>query len=161
MEGVRWPVATKEEFLGCYRATVDDVFAYSARLTGDVGRAEDLVHDVYVALLRRVRGGDVTPVGAGFLCRMARNRFLDGIRSAAREDRRLRLLAAPGAAAPDETPAVSFWLAALPDRERAAFVLRYVDDLSVGDVAAALGSTVRATESLLQRAKRRLREIAN
>ena len=36
-------------------------------------------------------------------------------------------------------------------------VLRYVDDLSVPDVAAALGLTVHAAESLLARARTRLR----
>jgi RNA polymerase sigma factor (sigma-70 family) len=45
----------------------------------------------------------------------------------------------------------------LTDRERAAIILRYVDDLSVAEVADLMGDSLRATESLLQRAKRKVR----
>ena len=51
----------------------------------------------------------------------------------------------------------------LPDDQRAALVFRYHDDLPVADVAALLGRSVDATESLLvrarQRALRRLSEV--
>jgi RNA polymerase sigma-70 factor (ECF subfamily) len=51
------------------------------------------------------------------------------------------------------------WLERLPPRTRAALVLRYVDDLPVGAVAAALGVSTRAAESLLARGRRQLRTI--
>jgi RNA polymerase sigma-70 factor, ECF subfamily len=53
------------------------------------------------------------------------------------------------------------WLRAamqkLSDTERAALVLRYIDDMPVAAVAAALGRSPEATESLLARARRHLR----
>ena len=49
----------------------------------------------------------------------------------------------------------------LSDRERAALIFRYVDDLPVADVAELLGVRVRAAESLLQRAKRNARGTEN
>lgn len=45
----------------------------------------------------------------------------------------------------------------LPAEQRAAMVLRYVDDLPVAEVARQLGRSVHATESLLARAKATLR----
>ena len=48
-------------------------------------------------------------------------------------------------------------LRTVSDRQRAALVLRYVDDLSVAEVAESLGLTVHATESLLARARGELR----
>ena len=47
----------------------------------------------------------------------------------------------------------------LPDIERTALVLRYLDDLSVRDVAAMLGRSVDGTDALIRRAKERFRSI--
>jgi RNA polymerase sigma-70 factor (ECF subfamily) len=48
-------------------------------------------------------------------------------------------------------------LQALRGQHRLALVLRYLDDLSVAEVARLLGKSVRATESLLVRARAALR----
>jgi RNA polymerase sigma-70 factor, ECF subfamily len=48
-------------------------------------------------------------------------------------------------------------LQALSAPYRLALMLRYLDDLSVADVARLLGKSVRATESLLARARTALR----
>jgi RNA polymerase sigma-70 factor (ECF subfamily) len=50
-------------------------------------------------------------------------------------------------------------LAMLPPLYRAVLVLRYVDDLPVGEVAAVIGRDVGATNSLLARARGQLRRI--
>lgn len=53
------------------------------------------------------------------------------------------------------------WLAfrTLPDRQREVFVLRYVEDLSTAEVAAALGLRPGCVKRHLFRAVHRLREI--
>ena len=61
--------------------------------------------------------------------------------------------AASGAAADD----LLARLAALPPLQRAALVLRYGDDLPVGEVARIVGKSVHATESLLARGRSALR----
>ena len=50
-------------------------------------------------------------------------------------------------------------LVGLPDDQRTALVLRYVDDLAIADVAELLGRSVRATESLLARGRAGLRSL--
>lgn len=44
-------------------------------------------------------------------------------------------------------------LAAVPSRQREALVLRYLDGMSVAEVAAELGGSVDAVESLLRRGR--------
>lgn len=48
-------------------------------------------------------------------------------------------------------------LARLPGQQRAALTLRYLDDLPVTEVAAHLGRSLHATETLLVRARAALR----
>lgn len=154
----QWDVSTQDGFIAYYDAAFADAFRFAARLTGgDRHRAEDLVQDAFVSLMRSAQRGDLSEVGLGWIVTTVRHRFVDVARSHDREGRRLRLVAADNADRPDEPSAAAALLAALPDRERAAMVLRYVDDLAVADVAALLELSVRATESLLQRAKRRAR----
>jgi RNA polymerase sigma-70 factor (ECF subfamily) len=120
------------------------------RLTGgDAATAEDLVQEAFVGLVRAWRDGRVDRLEIGWLIKVVRQRFLDGVRGRSREDRRLRLAGRRAMA----------WLERLPSRARAALVLRYVDNLPVGAVAAALGVSTRAAESLLARGRRQLRTI--
>jgi RNA polymerase sigma factor (sigma-70 family) len=154
--GPVWDVRSEAGFMACYRATFADVYRYAAMLCGaDRAAAEDLVQDVYIGALQAAKRGAVREVSVGYLTVAARHRFLDRVRSAVREERRLRLVTSVEPA--DEVRAVPTLLADLPDRERTAMVLRHVDDMTVAQVAEAMGVTVQAAESLLARAARRLR----
>jgi RNA polymerase sigma-70 factor (ECF subfamily) len=158
MDQDRWQVSDEASFLVCYRATVDRVFRYAAMLCGaDRAAAEDLVQDVYLHSLARARAGTLTSVTVGYLTLAVRHRFLDRVKATQREDRRLTLVATEPV---EEATMAPTWepLAALPERERTAVVLRYVDDLSVAGVADAMGISLRAAESLLARAMHRMRE---
>lgn len=153
-----WAVARESEFLAYYDAHSVESFRYAMRLTGDRSRAEDLVQDAFLGLLRQVKGGTVTEVGPGWIMVAIRHRFLDLIRADGREERRLRLVSSdPIGVDADAGAGDPLAGSSLSDRERAALTLRYVDGLPVAEVAAALATTVRATESLLMRAKARAR----
>ena len=153
--GPTWDVRTEQGYMACYRATFHEVYRYAAMWCGaDRSAAEDLVHDVYLATLKSVRRGAVTELTVGYLTTAVRHRFLDRVRSAQREERRLRLVSSTPEPATVSMPPQ---LKDLPDRERAVLVLRYVDDLTMADAAAALGISVDAAESLAARAIRRLR----
>lgn len=154
---VEWNVTTEDGVLDCYRATIVEVFRYAARLTGDRRQAEDLVQDVYLSLVRHASDGKVECIGVGWLITSTRNRFLNVLSAQRSGEGRLRLVDVPPQQqepSADETEAL---LAPLPERERTAVVLRYVLDLPVADVADRLGLSRRATESLLVRARARMR----
>jgi RNA polymerase sigma-70 factor, ECF subfamily len=150
--------------LAFYADHVDAVYRYASRLTGgDEARTQDIVQEVFVALATAVRTGRLTTASAGWLTTCTRNIFLRQLRHDGRELARVVRIATRRAL-PDIGPEQSVddvWLRAamqkLSDVERAALVLRYIDDLPVVAVAAALGRSPEATESLLARARRHLR----
>lgn len=163
---MRQPTPTsprQDQFLAFYDATFTEAYRYAGRLCGsDRDAAEDLVQEAYTAVLRQFRADTGKDLQIGYVITTIRHRFLDRIRSAEREDRRVRLVAVTDAAGDtvvDDGPgtALTSQLAGLPERDRAALVLRYVDDLPVPEVADALGLSVHAAESLLARARARLR----
>lgn len=131
-------------------------------LTGDRGAAEDLLQDVlertYVAWPR------VEDAGA-----YARRALLHAATSRWRRRRRRPEVPlaewheSPAPGAPDAAEAaadrqvVLDALAQLPARQRAVLVLRYLDDLSEAETAAALGCSVGTVKSQSSRALVRLR----
>ena len=97
---------------------------------------------------------------------VARNKVLEHHRRVGREDRRLRLVFArddertsTAERNVSQAEAIAL-LQQLPHDQRLALALRYVEDLEVAEVASAMGRSVRATESLLARARRTLRRRA-
>jgi len=152
-----WAVGTEAGLLACYDATFERVYRCAARLAGSRAAAEDLTQEAFVRLVRATRAGSVSVVGVGWLITTVRRLAIDRSRSDTSERARLVLVATQPPTEPDRaTGDEGALLDGLSDRERAALVFRYVDGLPVGEVAALLGTSVRATESLLQRAKRRV-----
>lgn len=158
-EGSRtWDVSTDEGLADFYDASFDEVYRCAIRLTrGERAAAEDLVHDAYAVLVAAVERCDVDDVGIGLMVTTIRRRFLNTRRSADRERRRIELFQRTESVSVDAWSASGVDLSALSRRERAALIFRYVDNLPVAEVAELLDSSVRATESLLQRAKRKAR----
>jgi RNA polymerase sigma-70 factor, ECF subfamily len=152
------PMLSDADVLDFYERTCAAVYRYASRLVGgDRARAEDLVQETYLTLVRQVRAGRSEPVDVGWAIATCRSRFLDQLRRGRQRDRTaLRSFERDGdGAAPDSTATDA--LARLSDSQRAALVLRYVDDMPVAEVAAAMGRSVHATESLLARARESLR----
>jgi RNA polymerase sigma-70 factor (sigma-E family) len=130
-------------------------------VTADRGVAEDCVQDALVRLHRRWRR--VSPEG-----RVAyANRAV--INAALSWRRRRRLAEVPldvevhaPVRDPDDPPGVDPRLEAalwtLPPRARAAVVLRFLEDRSEAETAAAMGCTVGTVKSLTSRGVARLRE---
>jgi RNA polymerase sigma-70 factor (ECF subfamily) len=154
-----------DDLVALYASSVDDVYRYASRLTGgNRARTDDLVQDTYLGVLRRLRRGERLELSTGYLIVACRSRFLDDLKAERRRDaRELRSLPAhqPGevvdtAASGGSTREA---LRRLPDDQRAALVLRYVDDLPVADVARHLGRSLHATESLHARGRTALRTL--
>ncbi|HYD10900.1 MAG TPA: sigma-70 family RNA polymerase sigma factor [Acidimicrobiales bacterium] len=127
--------------------------------TGDASRAEDLAQEALVRLWQRWRTVRRLDHPAAWLHRVAINLAIDDHRRRAAERRAIVRLPAPVAMTPaDDAPDdVRAALLRLPERQRAAVVLRYLLDLSVADVAAALDLSENATRQLTHRAVEALR----
>jgi RNA polymerase sigma-70 factor (ECF subfamily) len=150
------PASTDDDLSAFFEQTVDVLYRYASRLCGsDRAATEDLVQETYVCLIREVRSGRPLDMGPGWLITTCHSRFIDRLRAErrrrSREGRAWSMSAAdPPAVAPGMETGV---LAGLPAEQRAALVLRYIDDLPVPEVARLLGHSVHATESLLVRAR--------
>lgn len=131
-------------------------------LTGDHQAAEDLVQDTYVVLVRRwQRSGAVDP--EAYVRRILYSRFVDSWR-------RRRLVELPWASPPDAPdrddtdPAADRLtlrdaLTRLTPKQRAVLVLRYYEDLTEAQAAAALGISVNTVKSQTRVALQRLRDL--
>lgn len=129
-------------------------------LTGDVGRAEDLLQDALVKVARRWgRLKDTNP--DAYIRKVIYHEHVSWWRS-----RREVPVAEVLGAAHDESGAnergmlIEQALARLTTKQRAVIVLRYVDDLTEVEAAAALGVSVGTVKSQTSAALRRLREQA-
>ncbi|MEO6318325.1 MAG: sigma-70 family RNA polymerase sigma factor [Acidimicrobiales bacterium] len=145
-----------------YRTHLPDVYGYLLRLcAGDRAQAEDLTQDVWVALVEELRRGRTERVDIRWLITVARSRFIDAARRDRRRQSKLELLRREHT--DDDEPTSSDVLDQLDQLQplhRAVLVLRYVDDLSVPDVAIAIGRKLTPTNSLLARARAELRRAS-
>lgn len=154
-----------------WRAWYDEHFARLAeyarwRCGGLAELAEDVIQEAWLTAVRRLRSFD--PARGPFfawLCGIAANAARNAVRGRRRFLRRTRPLEATphppapdGAAAREKAERVAAALAALPDRYEAALRAKYLDRLSVEEIAAERGETPKAVESLLTRARQAFRE---
>ena len=152
-------------FRDWYDATLPIVYGYLlARCGHDAALAEELTQQTFVDAVRSHHRSS-TDDRVAWVVGIARHRLIDHHRARERRDRRfLRLVAqAPIEVAwigePDGTSDLASALERLPSSQRVAICLRYMDDLSVREVARLIGRSESATESLLQRGRDALRRM--
>jgi RNA polymerase sigma-70 factor (ECF subfamily) len=150
--------------LALYDRALPQVYGYLAARVHDTGVAEDLTAETFLAAVRAVRDGSVPDLSIAWLVTVARNKLVDHWRRRAREERTLQLAGDPDADLVDDDMDAHFdrlrtreVLDQLGPHHRCALTLRYLDGLSVGEVADHLDRTVHATEALLVRARRAFR----
>ncbi|HET7689074.1 MAG TPA: SigE family RNA polymerase sigma factor [Nocardioidaceae bacterium] len=131
-------------------------------LTGDHQAAEDLVQETYVVLVRRWQKSGVLDPEA-YVRRILYSRFVDGWR-------KRRLFELPWSSPPDtpgedEAAALTVRLtlqealAQLTPRQRAVLVLRFFEDQTETQTAAALGVSPNTIKSQTRVALQRLRDL--
>ncbi len=130
---------------------------------------EDLTQDVFLGLYRRShRLRDPKALRAYLLGSAVRIAAFE-CRSRARRNRRYGLLAVeehqppvkhPDVEERDAVRALQRILDSLPERPRMAFILRYVQDLTPGDVAEALGLSETTAKRAIARGRRRVTVLA-
>jgi len=141
-----------------------ELHRYCRRLTGDLFDAEDLVQDTLVrgfATLGRVHHTIANP--RGYLVRIATNLWVDAQRRRGVEANALATSAHEPKAAPasparsaDLRDAGALVMQLLSPQERAAFLMKDVFDMSLAEIAGALGTSVGAVKAALHRGRGRL-----
>ena len=131
-------------------------------LTGDRFLAEDLAQEAFVRLAGRFRHLRDAGAFEAYLRRTVVNLFTSQLRRRRLERAYLKREAArsePRHEDPDITGRDELWTAVqrLPERQRAAVVLRYYEDLSEREVATTIGCSAAAAKSLIARGMQALR----
>jgi len=153
--------------LAVYDDALPQVYGYLVRRCPTTALAEDLTSETFMAAVTSIRRGAVRAVTVGWLITIARNKLVDHWRRHEREQRGLQLVHNVTA-----TEIVDEWadveeldlpralsvLHTLGPHHQAALSLRYLDGLSVRNVADQLGRTEHATEALLVRARTAFRK---
>jgi RNA polymerase sigma-70 factor (sigma-E family) len=134
-------------------------------LTGERSQAEDLVHDAFVRCVGRFGHLRAHEAFEAYLRRTIVNLHTSRLRRLRLERAFLSTVRADPertamAGLPDVAGREDMWrrLLRLPPRQRAVLVLRYYEDLSEREAAAALRCSVAAVKSLTARATAALRE---
>jgi RNA polymerase sigma-70 factor (ECF subfamily) len=153
--------ADADALAGFYRETLPRVYGYFLyRCGGSVAVAEDLTQETFLAAVAQLKDGLRVESPTAWIQAIARHKLIDHYRRTARSARRRAAEEHGELAAPmsdDSQAATVAALARVPATQRAALVLRHVDGFSVPEVAAMLGRSVEAVESLLARGRVSLR----
>lgn len=154
-------VRDEDRFRDWYDSTLPRVYRYLvARCGGDESLAEELTQQTFVEAIRNRHRFDGRSDVVTWLIAIARNRLVDHHRRHGREARRRDRIVAT---LPHSTEAhlrsaearaeVQRAIAQLPADQRLALLFRYLDDMTVREVATTIGRSEKATESLLARAR--------
>lgn len=148
-------------FRALYDRALPVVYGYLLRRCGERDTAAELTQETFLAAVRALHAGTEVKSPLPWLVSIARARLVDHYRRA-EVRRRIRPMPPAIETGPTATTRAEVTLLtalhSIPDQYRLALVLRYVDDLPVGEVATHLSKSVAATESLLARARRTLAE---
>lgn len=147
------------------------VHAVVSRIVGDPAEADELTQETFLRLYERPIQATESANVRAWLLRVGTNAAFNAVRSRRRRAGWLRRLAGRAesretgddpssiVAARDEAGRVRQVLAQLPERQRAALVLR-ASGLSYAEVADALGVRPGSVGTILARAERAFREMA-
>ena len=148
-----------------YHQHASAVFRFAFGLSRNRADAEDIVSETFARVA--TRANKIAHITArAYLLAVARNTFLDTQRRHAREARVTREMAPelqnPESLQDDRARLATALkaLGAIPEGERAAFLLRVDNDLSYGEIALTLGISVVAAKVRVHRARVRLANAA-
>ena len=136
------------------------------RLTGDAAEAEDIAQESFLRILDAAPRYKPTATFRTYLFRVLNRLCIDHIRKKRpifTDSLPQRTDTAPSAiqrlSDGERDAATQAALALLPTNQRMAVVLRYFESLSVAEIAEAMGTSVKAVEGLLARARERLESL--
>ncbi|WNM24436.1 RNA polymerase sigma factor [Demequina capsici] len=144
------------------------LFGYAYVLTGERDQAEDLLQDALVRAFRSGRRASSLDAAHAYVKRAIATAFIDRARRASTRPRTaagdlqdwVGHLPVAADHAPRVTTALDLQsaLLTLPPRERACVALRFIDDMTVADVADTLGLATGTVKRYLSDGIARLRE---
>lgn len=151
---------------GAYRAISEDhlkpILNHCKRMLGNLAEAEDVTQETFLKLWQTPPRPEKTGKVSTWLYRVANNACVDRLRRRkdTTSEEELADSVRPSRALERKrtAEAVQRAIARLPERQRGALCMAHFDGMGNPEIAEVLGITVEATESLLGRARRTLRD---
>lgn len=163
----RFQQGDEDGFTQLFRKYRKPIMHFANRFVGNPARAEELTQDVFIKCCQARASYQPRAQFRSWLFQIARNHCLDERRrreyTVARVSVHDNPIRATGpsaeqhAAAQDLARLADESVAALPPSQRQAFLLSRVEHMSYAEIADAMGTTVSAVKSLLNRAKTSIR----
>ena len=163
-------VALPSRLDAIYRDHAAFVWRVLRRYGFDGATAEDLMHEVFLVVHRRIGDYDGRASMTSWLYGIARGVAANHRRGRAREERRLQLVSSPGTAraepdaevhveAREAADLVAGFLAGLDEDKRVAFELSELEGLTGPEIAGLLGVKVDTVYSRIRVARRRFNAL--
>jgi RNA polymerase sigma-70 factor (sigma-E family) len=161
--GMATPMRDNEEFASFVHAHADSLFTTAYLLTGSPGRAEELLQDTLTRLYPRWARVTAADSPTAYVRRSLVNGYITASRKRSTRDLSLSNLPVNSDGrdlAEEVVDRQLVWqlLRTLPDRQRAALVLRYFHDQPDAEISEALGCRVSTVRSLISRGVAAMRE---
>ena len=121
--------------------------------------AEDLVQDVFISAMKRIRELRTAAAFRGWLAAIARNRAMDYFR-AARREKPLAANAEPSQSGTQEAFVILDLIRGLPEAYRETLILRLVEGMTGPEIAARTGLTPESVRVNLCRGMKMLRDVS-
>lgn len=159
-------MADQTGFRVWYELALPRVYRYLlARCGGDADLAEELTQQTFVEGVQRRASFDGRSDAVTWLCGIGRHKLVDHFRKSRRDtERQFRIVSEWSAgqslawSQQELRSGVETALSKLPGEQRIVLVLRYLDRLSVREIATTISRSEKATESLLSRAREAFRK---
>lgn len=162
------PEKIKSEFLKAYEEFSDPIFRYCYSQTGNRDKATDLVQDTFTRAWQYLADGKEIEQMKPFLYRIATNAIIDGRRK--KKESSLDALMEEGYDYADATDTADARetlfegnqameiLSELDEKYKDVLLMRYVEDMSVKDIAQAIGESENNTSVRIHRGLDKLKK---
>lgn len=151
---------TNDDYSRFFMAEHPRVVAVVMAFSGQADLARDIAQETMLRAYQHWPEVATMDRPSAWLRRVAINLAISAHRKRGREERSLALVGAPGPMLPSDPVSEQFWAEVrnLPDRQRAAIALYYLDDLPLAEIADILDCAEGTVKSLLFKGRTRLAE---
>lgn len=156
-------------FESLYKRHKDAVYAYAWSLAGELAEAEDLVHDVFLAVATKLEGLDLSNSLRPYLIHAVKRRYIDRRRSVLASFRRLMARPAPEASREvsetvaarlgDDAAVIRAAVDRLPESQAEVVRMRIWAEMSAEEIGRALGIPAETARTRWKTAIERLRAV--
>lgn len=155
MCAVRMQLVSDQSYEAFFKAEYRSLVALGAGMTGNLELAQDLAQDALTRAFQQWTKISQYDRAGAWVRRVMINAAIDAIRRRGREASALTRLPATPALVTFDEGSDEWWRAvrALPDRQRAAVALYYLEDLSVAEVAHVLDIAEGTVKASLSKAR--------